>query len=148
MNDPNILPFKNPDADSVDLTSLGPDSDLQVVLAAWHEATDRLQHTHEALRNEVSRLTDELEIKNRELARKNRLADLGQMASHVAHEVRNGLAPLTLYLSLLRRKAGDNKEAIRLRSQGRAEGIFTTFQQGKPDADGYDRCGRVRHKHE
>jgi signal transduction histidine kinase len=80
------------------------DDELQVVLAAWHSATDRLQKTHETLRHEVKRLTDELEIKNRELARKNRLADLGQMASHVAHEVRNSLVPLTLYLSLLRRQ--------------------------------------------
>ncbi|MBM4087921.1 MAG: sensor histidine kinase [Planctomycetes bacterium] len=79
------------------------DTELQAVLAAWHSATDRLQQTHETLRREVKRLTDELEIKNRELARKNRLADLGQMASHVAHEVRNSLVPLTLYLSLLRR---------------------------------------------
>ena len=82
---------------------LGNDAELQAVLAAWHSATDRLQQTHETLRHEVKRLTDELEIKNRELARKNRLADLGQMAAHVAHEVRNNLVPLTLYLSLLRR---------------------------------------------
>lgn len=80
------------------------DAELQAVLAAWHSATDRLQQTHETLRREVHRLTDELEVKNRELARKNRLADLGQMASHVAHEVRNSLVPLTLYLSLLRRQ--------------------------------------------
>ena len=52
----------------------------------------------------MHRLTDELEAKNRELARKNRLADLGQMAAHVAHEVRNNLVPVTLYLSLLRRR--------------------------------------------
>jgi signal transduction histidine kinase len=42
------------------------------------------------------------------VARKNRLADLGQMASHVAHEVRNNLVPVTLYLSLLRRRIADN----------------------------------------
>ena len=57
---------------------------------------------------EVQRLTQELEIKNRELARKNRLADLGQMASHIAHEVRNSLVPVTLYLSLLRRRLADD----------------------------------------
>jgi signal transduction histidine kinase len=51
-------------------------------------------------------LTEELEEKNRQLAKKNRLADLGQMAGHVAHEVRNHLVPLTLYLSLLRRRLG------------------------------------------
>jgi len=79
-------------------------ADLQTVLAAWHAATVRLERTHEALRAEVSRLTDELEVKNRELARKNRLADLGQMAAHVAHEVRNTLVPVSLYLSLLRRR--------------------------------------------
>jgi signal transduction histidine kinase len=79
-------------------------ADLQIILAAWQEATDRLQRTHEALQSEVRRLSDELEIKNNELARRNRLADLGQMASHVAHEVRNGLVPIKLYLSLLRRR--------------------------------------------
>ena len=69
-------------------------NDLEAVLAAWNAATVRLEQTHEALRTEVGRLTDELEVKNRELARKNRLADLGQMASHIAHEVRNNLVPV------------------------------------------------------
>lgn len=88
----------------VDPMSLDETSDLHTVLGAWHEATLRLEQTHEALQGEVRRLTDELERKNRELARKNRLADLGQMASHVAHEVRNSLVPVNLYMSLLRRK--------------------------------------------
>lgn len=79
-------------------------ADLQRLLDAWNVATQRLQQTHESLREQVRRLSNELEIKNRELARKNRLADLGQLASHVAHEVRNGLMPLTLYTSLLRRR--------------------------------------------
>lgn len=87
-------------------------SELETVLAAWHAATIRLEQTHAALRNEVRRLSDELEIKNRELARKNRLADLGQMASHVAHEVRNSLVPVTLYLSLLRRRLSDDPGSL------------------------------------
>ena len=85
-----------------------------MVLAAWHTATDRLQKTHEILRDEVRRLSDELETKNRELARKNRLADLGHMASHVAHEVRNGLAPITLYLGLLRRRVADDHGSVEI----------------------------------
>src|SRR5687767_12008328 len=89
-------------------------SDLEMVLSAWHAATERLQRTHEVLCAEVRRLTEELEIKNRELARKNRLADLGQMASHVAHEVRNGLSPITLYLSWLRRRLGDDVDGLRI----------------------------------
>lgn len=84
------------------------DIDLPTVLAAWQTATDRLQKTHECLGKEVRRLTEELERKNRQLARKDRLADLGQMASHIAHEVRNSLVPLTLYMSLLRRRVSDD----------------------------------------
>lgn len=87
-------------------------ADLETVLTAWHEATQRLELTHEALRSEVQRLTDELENKNRELARKNRLADLGQMASHIAHELRNNLVPVTLYLSLLRRRASEDPSTV------------------------------------
>jgi signal transduction histidine kinase len=86
------------------LTPAPNDLDLATILTAWNSATERLQQTHELLRAEVKRLTDELEVKNRELARKNRLADLGQMASHVAHEVRNGLVPMKLYLGLLERR--------------------------------------------
>ena len=98
-----------PHADSGELLpGDGENVDLGVILRAWNEATERLQNTHEALRTEVRRLTEELEEKNRELAHKNRLADLGQMASHVAHEVRNSLMPVTLYLSLLRRKLHDD----------------------------------------
>ena len=89
-------------------------ADLETVLSAWKDTTLRLEQTHKALREEVKRLTDELEIKNRELARKNRLADLGQMASHVAHEVRNNLVPVTLYLSLLRRRIADDPGHIDL----------------------------------
>ena len=87
-------------------------AELRTVLAAWNSATERLQYTHEALRAEVRRLTDELEVKNRELARKNRLADLGQMASHIAHEVRNNLVPVTLYLSLLRRRLSQDAGSL------------------------------------
>jgi len=91
---------------------LNQNADLHTVLDAWQSATDRLQQTHEALRAEVTRLTNELEIKNRQLARKNRLADLGQLASHVAHEVRNNLVPVTLYLSLLKRRIDADSGAL------------------------------------
>jgi signal transduction histidine kinase len=85
--------------------------ELAAILQAWQEATQRLEQTHETLRAEVRRLTDELEAKNRELARKNRLADLGQMAAHIAHEVRNTLVPVSLYLSLLQRKLASDRSS-------------------------------------
>jgi len=114
MDEPTILKFPTVASDSAAASCLRPadDIDLQTILAAWNEATDRLQQTHEALRAEVRRLSDELEAKNRELARKNRLADLGQMASHVAHEVRNSLVPMKLYLSLLRRRLDGDRGSL------------------------------------
>jgi len=85
---------------------------LEAILAAWQTTTQRLERTHSALRDEVVRLTDELAVKNRELARKNRLADLGQIASHVAHEVRNNLVPVSLYAGLLRRRLSDDPGSL------------------------------------
>jgi two-component system, sensor histidine kinase FlrB len=109
MDEPTILKFPT----QAGAGALAADElDLQTILTAWNEATDRLQRTHEALSAEVRRLSDELDAKNRELARKNRLADLGQMASHVAHEVRNSLVPMKLYLSLLRRRIDDDRGSL------------------------------------
>jgi signal transduction histidine kinase len=103
----------------------GDERDLHTVLAAWHAATLRLEQTHEALRAEVRRLSDELAVKNRELARKNRLADLGQMAAHIAHEVRNNLVPVSLYLSLLRRRVA--ADAGCLEALGKVEAGVTSL---------------------
>ena len=96
------------DADGLDSSLLNENSSLETVLAAWNDATTRLQETHEVLQAEVGKLAKELEAKNHELARENRLADLGRMASHVAHEVRNSLVPVTLYMGLLKRRLSDD----------------------------------------
>jgi signal transduction histidine kinase len=105
---------------------MSSDIDMEVVLDAWRTATERLQQTHEVLHEEVRRLSDELEIKNRELARKNRLADLGQMASHIAHEVRNSLMPITLYLSLLKRRMADDQQGLEI--MNKMEAGFTALE--------------------
>jgi len=78
--------------------------ELDFVLHAWHEATSRLEKSQATLRAELRRLSTELNRKNAELERKNRLADLGHMAAHIAHEVRNSMMPLKLYLGLLERR--------------------------------------------
>ena len=106
--------------------TLDADASLETVLSAWHAATVQLEQTHVTLCEEVQRLTDELEQKNRELARKSRLADLGRMASHIAHEVRNNLMPVTLYMSLLRRKIGTDPEIV---------DILNKIQAGFTDLD-------------
>jgi signal transduction histidine kinase len=122
MNEPRLLKFPSPPSSPAPAGEL----DLADILHAWNQATDRLQQTHEALRSEVRRLSDELEVKNRELARQNRLADLGQMASHVAHEVRNSLVPMKLYLSLLRRRVSGDSGSLEV--LGKVSSGFTALE--------------------
>lgn len=88
-------------------TTLAHEEDLAVLLRSYHEVTDRLKVSHELLAREVCRLREELHEKNRELARRERLAALGEMAAGVAHEIRNPLGGIGLYSSLLERDLAD-----------------------------------------
>jgi signal transduction histidine kinase len=76
---------------------------LAAIVDAYTDATEKLKRSHEKLTAEVQRLSQQLDEKNRELARSERLAALGQMAAGVAHEIRNPLAGLQLFASLLER---------------------------------------------
>jgi signal transduction histidine kinase len=80
--------------------SLSP-SELAELVADFNVATDRLQATHEALREEVFRLRSELSVAKRQLRRARQLAQLGEVAAGIAHEVRNPLGSMKLYAGAL-----------------------------------------------
>jgi len=75
--------------------------ELGAIILAYNDVTDRLKQSHERLGHEVARLREELQAKNEELRRKERLSALGQMAAGLAHEIRNPLGGIALYASML-----------------------------------------------
>lgn len=87
-------------------------SELAAVIRTYNDVTERLKQSHELLRAEVCRLRDELHEKNKQLARSERLAALGEMAAGVAHEIRNPLGGIGLYASLLERDLAEQPEQV------------------------------------
>jgi signal transduction histidine kinase len=75
--------------------------DLRELMRSVNETTERLHATHAALREQVSRLQGELAEANAQLRRSRSLAALGEMAAGIAHEVRNPLGSIQLYVQLL-----------------------------------------------
>jgi len=88
--------------------------DLVAVIEAYNDVTERLKRSHEVLGREVHRLRDALHEKNRELARHERLAALGQMAAGLAHEIRNPLGGIGLYSSILEKDLADRPKQQRI----------------------------------
>jgi signal transduction histidine kinase len=75
--------------------------DLAQIVQAYHRVTENLQRSHDALAGEVRRLQQELASSDAQLQRSKRLAALGEMAAGIAHEIRNPLAAIHLYASML-----------------------------------------------
>ncbi|HHN78879.1 MAG TPA: hypothetical protein ENK11_09455 [Phycisphaerales bacterium] len=75
--------------------------DLGELMASFNEVTERLEATHRTLRGEVARLNRELHEANERLRRSQRLAELGEMAAGIAHEIRNPLGSISLYTEML-----------------------------------------------
>ncbi|GJM25496.1 MAG: hypothetical protein DHS20C16_19110 [Phycisphaerae bacterium] len=88
--------------------------ELGAIINSYNEVTERLKQSHDRLRDEVVRLHDQLDEKNRELARRERLAALGEMAAGVAHEIRNPLGGIRLYADLLIKDLHETPETQQL----------------------------------
>jgi len=88
--------------------------ELQEILELYNEVTQKLQGSHERLEQEVVRLREQLEEKNKELELKKRLAALGEMAAGIAHEIRNPLGGIQLYAGTLLEEVRDRPMAVEL----------------------------------
>ncbi len=89
-------------------------ADLATIIQAYNTVTERLKRSHEALAREVCRLREELHAKNKELQRRERLAALGEMAAGLAHEIRNPLGGIGLYVSVLERDLADRQGPLEI----------------------------------
>ncbi len=88
--------------------------ELGAIILQYNEVTERLKTSHEQLLSEVGRLREELEHKNRQLERRERLAALGQMAAGLAHEIRNPLGGIQLYADLLTRDLTESPAQLKV----------------------------------
>lgn len=79
------------------------DDELRQAFALFSETSERLAGTYLELQSQVARLTSELADANGELARRERLSALGEMAAQVAHQLRTPLSTALLYAGHLTR---------------------------------------------
>jgi len=98
---PSTPPLPDPEPD--------PDQ-LRQAFALFSATSDKLAETYAELQGQVARLSSELAAANGELARRERLSALGEMAARLAHQLRTPLAAALLYVGHLAGKSLDDQE--------------------------------------
>jgi signal transduction histidine kinase len=101
-----IAPAHTPSAQRIE--------ELGRIIMAYSEVTEKLQQSHDLLKQQVENLRRELGEKDRLLERRNRLAALGEMAAGIAHEIRNPLGGIQLYTSMVARDVAERPQTYQL----------------------------------
>ncbi len=112
-----------------DASNLAATADLQSMFERFNQASQALESRYNNLLQETERLRQELDQKTLELKQQERLATLGEMAAAIAHEVRNPLGSIKLFVSLLFQDLTNNPSATELLQQidislGRLDGVI------------------------
>ncbi len=103
------------------MTSPTPeDAELRQAFALFSETSEKLAGAYLELQGQVARLTSELAAANGELARRERLSALGEMAAQVAHQLRTPLATALLYTGHLTRPQLSDVDRIRFAERTRS----------------------------
>ncbi|MBI5810476.1 MAG: hypothetical protein HZB21_04720 [Deltaproteobacteria bacterium] len=82
---------------------------LSGAFGSFREASLKLEAQYAALEKRIEELNAELAEKNRAMERQRRLAAMGEMAAKIAHEIRNPLASINIFASLLEREFSDGE---------------------------------------
>ncbi len=91
-----------------------PMAGLVKVMERFNESSSKLELQHTALMREVEDLREQLRVKDEEIKRSERLAVLGETAAALAHEVRNPLGAMSLFVSMLKGDLGERPQSIEL----------------------------------
>lgn len=89
------------------------DNQLREAFQLFSETSERLTEAYEELQGQVSRLSAELAAANGELARRERLSILGEVAAKLAHQLRTPLATALLYVGHLTRPTLNETDRVR-----------------------------------
>lgn len=98
----------------VDLAQGATGGELFEALARFERMGKMLEEKHAALLAEADRLREQLAIKDREIERGAKMAALGETAAAIAHEVRNPLGAMRLFMSLIRRDCEDRPQVLEM----------------------------------
>src|SRR5215510_7881459 len=102
---------------------------LKDLVLTFQSASEALEKSYSELQDRVRVLTSELEKERDQRIRLERLAAMGQMAMELAHEIRNPLASIELYASMLNgRDAEQIVRSVRLLNHT----VTNTLQFGRP----------------
>jgi len=102
---------------------------LQDLIARFQASSQSLEHSYAELQERVTVLSAELEREREERVRLERLAAMGEMAMELAHEIRNPLASIELYASMLQGEyAAEIVRSVRLLNHT----LTNTLQFGRP----------------
>lgn len=100
------------------------DAELRQAFALFSETSEKLAGAYLELQGQVARLTRELAAANGELARRERLSALGEMAAQVAHQLRTPLATALLYTGHLARPQISDSDRIRFAEKTRSRLLY------------------------
>lgn len=102
--------------DTTVLETILPPALLEKAFARFTEASERLETQYSALLQETEVLREQVREKDLAIKRAEKLALLGETAAAIAHEVRNPLGAMRLFVSLLEQDLAGKPESLKILS--------------------------------